>query len=62
MKNLIILVFFVLSACAVKNNQDFPIRNTIKRIIGEKEKYFVFDTLSCENGRDVFELDSKTIE
>ncbi|NOU46212.1 MAG: alpha-N-acetylglucosaminidase [Bacteroidales bacterium] len=56
--NLIALT--LLSKCKSTEHKysDQPIKQSITRLIGEKARYFVVDSIASDNGKDVFEIES----
>ena len=55
--------FFIISAfifLSCSETGRYPaVRAMLKRTVPEKEKYFVIDSIAKENGKDVFEIESK---
>ncbi|NOU16178.1 MAG: alpha-N-acetylglucosaminidase [Bacteroidales bacterium] len=60
MKKCFLLLFSILVFVSCTRKEPFPsVRQILQRIVPDQERYFLLDSISKENGKDVFEIVSE---
>ncbi len=58
-KGVLLLLITILVSCSTQTKSDDPTAKLAERVLKERAKEFIFETMDSESGKDVFELDKQ---